>query len=199
MSKILVCAAGALSLTAMFLAHPAGAASNTDGTAPYSASVTLNHQITYPSFLRFQVGAAGAGISAINCDLSAQAANLGNGTDLACLGGDVGGGVSTVQVQSNAGQIRLTATTAGALVSGANTIPYGEIKTTTNDASLPAPSLPSAGGTSGSVNVALNAGSVTNRIANWSYQFDNTAVYPAGTYGGVNVNNGRVTYTASSP
>jgi hypothetical protein len=191
--------AGLLLTAAFTLGGTAQAASSTDGTAPYSTSATLNHQITYPRFLRFQVGAAGAGISAINCDLSAQAANLGNGTDLPCTGGDVGGGASTVQVKSNAGQIRLTATTSGALVSGANTIPYTEIKTATNDANLPAPLLPAAGGTSGSVNVALNAGSVTDRTASWTYTFDNTAVYRSGTYGGVNVNNGRVTYTASSP
>jgi hypothetical protein len=199
MSKFILCAVGALSLTAILLADRAEAASNTDGTAPFSASVTLNHRITYPRFLRFQVGAAGAGISAINCDLSAQAANLGNGTNLNCTGGDLGGGVSTVLVQSNAGQIRLTATTLGALVSGANTLPYSEITTTTNDANLPSPVLPAAGGTSGSVNVAINAGSVTNRTANWTYQFDNSTVYRSGTYGGANVNNGRVTYTASSP
>ena len=192
--------AGLLLTAAFILGGTAEAASSTDGPGGgYSASVTLNHQITYPRFLRFQVGAAGAGISAINCDLSAQAANLGNGTDLACTGGDVGGGASTVQVKSNAGQIRLTATTLGALVSGANTIPYSEIKTATNDANLPAPLLPAAGGTSGSVNVALNAGSVTDRTARWTYTFDNTTFYAPGTYGGVNVNNGRVTYTASSP
>lgn len=197
--KLAACAAGTLLAAALFLGGEARAASATDAAAPWSASVTLIHQITYPRFLRFRMGTVGAGISLTNCDLSAQAANLGNGTDLGCAGGDLGGGTSTVEVKSNAGQIRLTATTTGALISGANTIPFSEIKTTTNNANLPAPLLPAAGGTSGSVNVVLSAGIVTNRIANWTYTFDNTAVYRAGTYGGVNVNNGRVTYTASSP
>lgn len=193
------CSAGLLLAAAAFLGGGAQAASNTDGAAPFNTSVTLNHRITYPRFLRFQVGAAGAGISAVNCDLSAQASNLGNGTDLPCTGGDLGGGASTVSVKSNAGQIRLTATTTGALLSGANTIPYSEILTTSSSGSLPAPTLPALGGTSASVNVALSAGTVTDRTANWTYAFDNSTVYRSGTYGGVNVNRGRVTYTASSP
>jgi hypothetical protein len=180
-------------------AHSARAATVFDNTAPYTASTTLIHRINYPRFLRFRVGPA-AGIALVNCDMSAQSLNLGNGTDLACTGGDVGGGVSTVQVKSNSGQVRLTVTTTGALqaVSGA-TIPYSEIKSTTSDANLPAPVLPALGGTSPTVNVALNAGAITDRTASWTYTFDNTAVYAAGTYGGVNVRRGRVTYTASSP
>jgi hypothetical protein len=191
--------AGSLLAAASVYGGEALAASNTDGAAPWSASVTLIHQITYPRFLRFQVGAAGAGISLINCDMSAQGNNLGTGASLPCTGGDLGGGASTVQVKSNAGQIRLTATTSGALVSGGNTLPFSQIGTATSNANLPAPLLPAAGGTSGSVNVALGAGNVTDQTANWTYTFANTIVYAAGTYGGVNVNNGRVTYTASSP
>ena len=43
------------------------------------------------------------------------------------------------------------------------------------------------------------AGSITNSTANWGFEFANTAVLAAGSYGGVNTNNGRVTYTASMP
>jgi hypothetical protein len=35
--------------------------------------------------------------------------------------------------------------------------------------------------------------------AKWAYTYLNATVPPAGSYGGVNVNNGRVTYTASVP
>jgi hypothetical protein len=38
-----------------------------------------------------------------------------------------------------------------------------------------------------------------NQTATWTYSFANTAVLEAGTYGGVNTNNSRVTYTASLP
>jgi hypothetical protein len=179
--------------------HFARAATVFDNTAPFSASTTLTHQINYPRFLRFRVGAA-AGITLVNCDMSAQAANLGGGADLACAGGDAGPGVSTVEVKSNAGQIRLTVTTTGVLqAAGGLTMPYSEIRSTSSDANLPAPVLPSLGGTSPAVNVVLNAGNVTNRTASWTYSYDNSAVYASGTYGGVNVRRGRVTYTASSP
>jgi hypothetical protein len=200
--KPLLAATVALGATVagIFGAAPeARAATVFDNTAPYTASTTLVHQINYPRFLRFRVGAA-AGVTLVNCDMSAQAVNLGGGADLGCAGGDAGGGISNVEVKSNAGQIRLTVTTTGVLqAAGALTMPYSEIKSATSDANLPAPVLPSLGGTSPAVNVALNAGNVTNRSALWTYTFDNSAIYAAGTYGGVNVRRGRVTYTASSP
>jgi hypothetical protein len=193
----------AIAIAAAVLGAPAKsaeAATAFDNAAPYTASTTLDHRITYPRFLRFRVGAAAAGISLVNCNLTAAAANLGDGADLPCTGGDLAGGVSTVQVKSNAGQVRLTVTTTGALQSaGGATIPYSEIKAASSDANLPAPALPALGGTSPTVNVALNAGNITDRTASWTYTFDNSAVYAAGTYGGVNVLRGRVTYTASSP
>lgn len=180
-------------------AQSARAATVFDNTAPYTASTTLIHQINYPRFLRFRVGAA-AGVTLVNCDMSAQSPALGNGTDLACAGGDAGPGVSTVQVKSNSGQVSITVTTTGSLQeAGGNTMPYSEIKSATSDGNLPVPVLPASGGTSPAVNVALNAGSITDRTASWTYTYDNSAVYAAGTYGGVNVRRGRVTYTASSP
>jgi hypothetical protein len=170
-----------------------------DNTAPYSASTALNHRITYPRFLRFRVGPA-AGIALVTCNMSAVANALGTGVDQACTGGDLGGGASTVEVKSNAGQVRLTVTTTGAMQNAAgNTIPYSEIKSaSSNPGNLPAPVL-TTGAVSPAVNVALNAGVVTDRAATWTYTYDNSAVYPAGTYGGVNVRRGRVTYTAAAP
>jgi hypothetical protein len=188
----------ALLVSALGAADPAVAGTATDTTAPFNASTPLNHQIVYPRFLRFRVGASAA-VSLVDCDLSAQATVLGSGSDLACAGGDAGGGVSNVEVKSNAGQVNVQVTTAGALVSGPNTLPFSEIKTASSSGNLPAPVLPAAGGTSANVAVLLNAGVVTDRSATWTYTFDNSTVYASGTYGGVNVNNGRVTYTASAP
>ena len=181
-----------LLVSALGMIGPAFAGTVTDTSAPYNASTPLNHQIVYPRFLRFRVGAPAA-VSLVNCDLSAQATVLGTGTDLACAGGDAGGGVSNVEVKSNAGQVNVRVTTAGALLSGANSLPFSEIKTASNSGNLPAPVLPAAGGTSANVAVVLNAGVVTDRSATWTYTFDNTTVYASGTYGGVNANNGRVT------
>ena len=40
---------------------------------------------------------------------------------------------------------------------------------------------------------------VVNRDARWTYSYLNSVTPAAGTYGGVNVNNGRATYTAVTP
>jgi hypothetical protein len=37
------------------------------------------------------------------------------------------------------------------------------------------------------------------RDAQWAYTYRNQTTPPPGSYGGVNTNNGRVTYTASVP
>jgi len=50
------------------------------------------------------------------------------------------------------------------------------------------------------VNPTINIGTkVTNLQSTWTYAYLNPATAAAGTYGGVNTNNGRVTYTAAIP
>jgi hypothetical protein len=168
------------------------------GAGTITTNARQDFQVVIPRFLQFRVGVAGAGISLVNCDMSANAAVLGDGTDQACAGGDVGGGVSNVAVRSNAGQISLVVTTLGSLSNGVDNMPFSEILTGTSTGNLPAPVL-TTGATSPAVNVVLNAGVITDRTATWTYTYNNSAVYAPGTYGGVGVNNGRATYTASSP
>ena len=36
-------------------------------------------------------------------------------------------------------------------------------------------------------------------VSTWTYTYDNSDIYPEGTYGGVNTQGGRVTYTAATP
>lgn len=169
------------------------------GGPPLTTNARQDFQVVIPRFLQFRVGVTGAGnFSLVNCDMSANAAVMGDGSDLACAGGDVGGGVSNVAVRSNSGQVSLVATTLGALSNGTDSMPFSEILTGTSSGNLPAPVL-TTGATSPSVNVVLNAGSITDRTATWTYTYNNSTVYAPGTYGGVGVNNGRVTYTASSP
>jgi hypothetical protein len=172
--------------------------SSITGAGTINRTARQDFQVIIPRFLQFRVGVAGAGISLVNCDMSANAAVLGDGTDQACAGGDAGAGVSNVSVRSNAGQISLVVSTLGALTSGVNTMPFSEILTATSTGNLPAPVL-TTGATSPAVNVVLNAGVITDRTATWTYTYNNSAVYAPGTYGGVGVNNGRATYTASSP
>ena len=40
---------------------------------------------------------------------------------------------------------------------------------------------------------------VVSRDARWTYTYANSAIVAPGTYGGTNVNNSRVTYTAAMP
>jgi hypothetical protein len=71
-------------------------------------------------------------------------------------------------------------------------ISFAEVGTTSSDAAnFPAPALANAG--IANVNVALNAGKVTNRTAVWTYAYLNNTIPSAGTY------NGTVTYTATMP
>jgi hypothetical protein len=51
-----------------------------------------------------------------------------------------------------------------------------------------------------SANIVINA--PANKVIKkdaWAFASANTTAPPAGTYGGVNVNNGRVVYTATMP
>jgi len=52
-----------------------------------------------------------------------------------------------------------------------------------------------------SANIVINApaNKVIQEDAKWAFASANTLAPPAGTYGGVNVNNGRVVYTATMP
>jgi len=166
------------------------------GAGTLTRTARVDFQITIPRFLRFRVGAPGATIDLIQ--FAPTADEVGTGiSNPATAGGDAGVGQVTVQVRSNAGQINITATAAGLLTSGSNTISYAEITTATSAGVIPAPAL--TNGLSAPAPVTLNSGGVTNQNAVWTYAYANTNVPEAGTYGGTVALNGRITYTASSP
>jgi hypothetical protein len=180
------------------------AESNSDVGASPSATARLDFQIVIPGILRFQVGTAGTN----NVDLiefQPAGSTLGDGTDTnaTAASGNLGNGAVTVSVVSNAGQVTITETnnSSGAgLDNGAgDNIPYSEILTTSGDATnLPAPTL--SDGSSNTSQPVISAGTrVTVRNSTWTYTYDNTDIYPEGTYGGVNTQGGRVTYTAATP
>lgn len=104
------------------------------------------------------------------------------------------GNMLPVEVRSNAGQITLRATATAPLANGANTIPLSEITIASSDANLPAPAIPNSG-TGSPVNVVGTSFSnlVTQRNANWTFSYLNSASRTAGTYSGT------VTFTASTP
>ena len=198
MRNIILKSAVALALGVPLLAS---AESNftTGATTPLTATAKIDFTIIIPKFISLRVGAAGVG-SFDSIVFTVPAANVGVGGAIAGVGGDLTGGVVTAKVTGNNGQVTLTSTATGALSNGTDTIPFTEITTATavltSATALPAPVL--TNGTSAGVNAALT-GKITNQDARWTYSYANSAVVAAGTYGGVGVNNGRVTYTASMP
>ena len=182
----------------------ASAESNfTTGVAtPLLATAKVDFTIIIPKFVSLQVGTAGVG-SVDLITFTVPAASIGaGGAGIAGTGGDLTGGVVTAKVTGNNGQVTLTSTATGALSNGVgDTIPYTQITTVasvlTSATALPAPVL--TNGVSAGVLATLTGTKITNQDARWTYKYANTAVVAAGTYGGINVNNGRVTYTASMP
>jgi hypothetical protein len=196
---------------AALLAAPmmASAESNftTGAGSPITASAKLDFQIVIPKILFLQVGtgtnmAANATVNQIA--FSVPAANVGDGSVISATAGsgDLGNGVVTARVIGNNGTVTFTSTTIGALGNGSgDTISYGQIATAaaanTSAVILAHPTLADAATTT--VTLTPAAGKVLSRDAKWTYTYTNAAVVPPGTYGGVNANNSRVTYTASMP
>ena len=173
----------------------------TGAGTPITATAKIDFTIIIPKFVSLQVGTAGVGTFDL-ITFTVPAASVGaGGAGIAGTGGDLTGGVVTAKVTGNNGQVTLTSTSTGALTNAtADTIPYTQITTTaslnTSAVALPAPVL--TNGVSANVLPAL-VGKITNQDAKWTYNYSNSAVVASGTYGGVGVNNGRVTYTASMP
>lgn len=190
----------ALSLAVLALGSVAPVQAESDfqaGTGGLTATARLDFQVVIPKFLRLQVGTAGLPIDLVT--FTVPAANVGDGTNIAGLSS--GANPIPVLVQGNNGNIVLTGTTIGALNNGAgDTISFAQILETSSDATgLPSPDLVDGAGTA--VTIAPNVGARgVNRSAEWTFAYDNTLPAPgAGTYGGIGVNNGRVTYTATLP
>ncbi|MGB3134288.1 MAG: hypothetical protein WBB04_06920 [Candidatus Macondimonas sp.] len=171
-----------------------------------SASAKLDFQITIPRVLFLQVGTGTFGVDVTTVDkidFSPTATEVINATSpISGTGGDLTGGAVTARLFGNDGQISLTSSTLGALNNGgSDTISWSQISTTVTPISgttLAHPTLADTG--TPSVNPTINIGTkVTNLQSTWTYAYSNPASAAAGTYGGVNTRNGRVTYTAAIP
>jgi hypothetical protein len=181
------------------------------GAAALTATAKVDFQVTIPKVLYLRVGTGSAYPNTLSSvgtvdllSFSPTAAVVGNGTAVAGAGGDLTGGVETAAIISNSGNVTLNATATGALSDGAagDSIAYSQITTTASALTggytlLPAPVLSNA--TSANVVLTAPASKVITADAKWTYAYANTTTPPAGTYGGVNTNNGRVTYTATMP
>ncbi|HJR73301.1 MAG TPA: hypothetical protein VJ806_06650 [Luteimonas sp.] len=174
-----------------------------------NANARLDFQVTVPRFLLLRVGTGSNTATNSTVDLisfTVPATTMGNGTPVAASAGsgDLGNGAVTARVLGNGGAVTLTSATNGALSNGVagNTISYSQIQTAVT-ALAGAPGAPMAHPTladsgTGSVTLPATAG-VVDRGATWTYSYANSGIVAPGTYGGVNVNNGRVTYTAATP
>jgi hypothetical protein len=178
------------SALALALAAPLLASADSQvvvGAGP-SAVANLNFQVVIPRVLLLQVGNIST-VDLVDFNLSAPAVQPGLG------GAGVGrtnGTVVPVRVLGNNGVITIASVgSAGGLTSGGNSIPWSQVTTSSSDATNFA--SPAPGGAS--VTVARNTGStlVTNRTADWTFNYANTTVVPAGTY------TGSVVYTATMP
>lgn len=198
-------AAIALAFAAPLAAH---AESNiSSGAGALTATAHLDFQITIPKVLFLQVGtgtnmAANATINQIA--FTVPAANVGDGTviNASAGSGDLGNGQVTAKVLGNNGTITFTSTTVGALGNGSgDTISYSQIATAVaaNTSATPLAHPTLADGATTTVTLTPASGKVINEDAKWTYTYKNTTVAAPGTYGGVNANNSRVTYTASMP
>jgi hypothetical protein len=197
------------SAVALALAVPFAASAESNFTtgagSPITATARLDFQIIIPKVLFLQVGtgtnlAANGTINQIA--FSVPAANVGDASVIAATAGsgDLLNGTVTARVISNNGNITFSSATLGALNNGSgDTISYAQIATAvavnTSATALAHPAL--ADGATTNITLIPAVGKTLNRDAKWTYTYLNSAVVAPGTYGGVNTQNSRVTYTAS--
>ena len=176
------------------------------GTTALTGSAKLDVTITVPKFVYVRIGTGTNMANNTTVDslvYTVPAASVGNGTAIAGVGGDLTAGQVTARVMGNNGTIAFSSTTLGALSNGAgDTVSWAQmnvaVATNTSATALSHPAL--ADGATTSVNLTPTSGTkVTSLDAKWTYTYKNQNVVAAGTYGGVNVNNGRVTYGVSMP
>lgn len=180
-------------------AAPFAALAESNVVSTGDATARVDFQITIPRILLLQVGGTGTTIELISFAPDANdLQNLGTPVAANAGSGDLGNGTVSARVLGNNGQVTLAATTTGALTNVAgDTISYAEITTTSSSADLPAPTL--TDNATASVPVPVTSGKITDASAEWTYTYDNSALVAPGQYGGPNINNGRVVYTASMP
>jgi len=208
MNKFLLRAVGmASAIAALGVPLLANAESNLQsGGGALTATARLDFRITVPKVLFLQVGTGASmapNLSVNLIDFVVLAANVGDASVINATAGsgDLGNGTVTAKVIGNDGNVTLTSMTVGALGNGVgDTLSFSQIATAsavlTSPTPLAAPALADMATTSTTVPAT---GKVVNRDARWTFSYLNAAIVPPGTYGGIDANNSRVTYTASMP
>ncbi|MDM0076220.1 hypothetical protein QTH90_17565 [Variovorax sp. J2P1-59] len=178
-----------------------------------SATARLDLVVTIPRILYLRVGAGTDYTTSNSPDLisfTVPAGSIGKGVPVAGVGGDLTGGAVTVRVMGNGGDITLNSSTVGPLNNGTAsqqidwnqiTVASTALATTTpnfNNGSITHPTFNATGGAGSSV-LLPSTNKMVRQEGKWTYGYANTKVAAAGTYGGVGINHGRVTYTATMP
>ncbi|WP_241027101.1 hypothetical protein [Variovorax sp. RKNM96] len=205
----LACAAG---IAATMPAAQADSSTSTSGiNVPRSTQASLDFTIAIQKFIFFRIGngdfpTPGGTTSTVSFTLTPSIPGgpttpaAGNNTAVNWSGAAPGftvtpnGNVLPVEVRSNAGQVILRATATAPLANGANTIPLSEITILSSNVNLPAPAIPNTGTGIGVTVIGTSFNNlVTQRNADWTFSYLNSASRTAGTYSGT------VTFTASTP
>ena len=178
------------------------------------ASARVDFTIIIPQALFLRVGTS-SGNTATDGTIDSivftvPSANVGDGTVIAGVGGDLTGGAVTVRVYGNGGNISLNSNTTGPLNNGVvgENIPWSQIIVAAAPLAATTPSFTNAaithpafnlggGGGPGTATTLTAVGRVVRVEGKWTYTYLNTIVPAAGTYGATVARNGRVTYTAT--
>ena len=183
---------------------------NTVAASPMTATAHVDFAITIPKFIFVRINsgtgngstgwATGGAIDQIAWALTP--ATVGTGPLAPTSGGDIALGVSTAAVAGNSGDITFGTKTTGTLNdTTGDSISFATI-------TVPIPAHLSTGTTlafpgladNATTNITLTAvNKVVQQDAKWAWSYSNGTVPAQGTYGGVNTNNSRVTFTASEP
>ena len=194
----------------VFLAMPTTAQITRDNNLAGGLHLTLQlkHRVIIPKLLYFRIGDE-ATITKVTFDLTNspsfnagsgagnnQTHNSGNPLGNSSVIAATSNGTLAVDLRGNSGDVTLSyaVDNPNGLADGAgHFIPYNEIVTSSDNASLLPPVLSNAAANTQVISANLYGGRVVNKQVNWTYTYQNTLVPLAGTY------NGRVTYTASAP
>ncbi len=179
------------------------------------ATARLDFTVVIPQvlFLRVGTGAASNVVSDGTIDgitYTVPAANVGDSSLIAGVGGDLTAGAVTVRVYGNGGGINLNSNTTGPLTTGTagEVIPWSQISVASAALAATTPGFTNAAITHPAFNTGAAGGAgtptalaATNKVVRvegrWTYTYLNANTVPAGTYGGTVARNGRVTYTAT--
>lgn len=178
--KLIVASAAATAMSAPMLAS-AESDLSVAAAGSASAQANLDFQIIIPSFIFFQVGSPGVTIDLVTFDVLTANEEPGSGNAV------LGSSAISVDLRTNAANVRIAATGGNMDDGSGNLIPLTDI-TATAGGTIPVPDFGADTGLFAPVGGILND--------TWNFSYDNTAVVPAGTYGGA-ANGGRVTYTAT--